>query len=141
MSRWPKVSAFADRSLGKRTGGPREGVSAAATRCLATILAADVAGYSRLIGADEEGMMDVDRRPGHEGGRDRGIPRRLPSADLPRHGGDHEVGIPLGLSIDVVVALAGRNTWLMKPSALGSSSYELRRWLCLYEQGCALIII
>src|SRR5437868_646600 len=30
----------------------------AATRRLAAILAADVAGYSRLIGADEEGTLD-----------------------------------------------------------------------------------
>ena len=29
-----------------------------ATRRLAAILAADVAGYSRLIGADEEGTLD-----------------------------------------------------------------------------------
>jgi adenylate cyclase len=29
-----------------------------ATRRLAAILAADVAGYSRLMGADEEGMLE-----------------------------------------------------------------------------------
>jgi hypothetical protein len=33
-----------------------------ATRRLAAILAADVAGYSRLIGADEGGILRVGRR-------------------------------------------------------------------------------
>ena len=28
------------------------------TRCLAAILGADVAGYSRLMGADEEGTLE-----------------------------------------------------------------------------------
>jgi TolB-like protein len=37
---------------------PRQKHSGAATRRLAAILAADVAGYSRLMGADEEGTLD-----------------------------------------------------------------------------------
>ena len=32
------------------------------TRRLAAILAADVAGYSRLMGADEEGTLDASKR-------------------------------------------------------------------------------
>jgi class 3 adenylate cyclase len=48
-----------------------------ATRRLAAILAADVAGYSRLMGSDEEGTLDSwikgdarlsGKRPGHGGG-------------------------------------------------------------------------
>ena len=34
-----------------------------ATRRLAAILAADVAGYSRLIGADEEGTLNRPKAP------------------------------------------------------------------------------
>jgi adenylate cyclase len=34
-----------------------------ATRRLAAILAADVAGYSRLIGADEDGTRQAQVRP------------------------------------------------------------------------------
>jgi len=47
--------AFVDRG-GDRSGGPRESI-AATMRRLAAILAADVAGYSRLMGADEEGTL------------------------------------------------------------------------------------
>ena len=38
-------------------------------RRLTAILAADVAGYSRLMGADEEGTYEVDTRRGLQGGR------------------------------------------------------------------------
>jgi adenylate cyclase len=48
--------AFVDRGIGDRSGGPRESI-AATMRRLAAILAADVAGYSRLMGADEEGTL------------------------------------------------------------------------------------
>src|SRR5215475_13942827 len=50
--------AFADRGIGNRSEAPRQPVAAAATRRLAAILAADVAGYSRLMGADEEGTLN-----------------------------------------------------------------------------------
>jgi adenylate cyclase len=36
------------------------------TRCLAAILAADLAGYSRLMGADEEGTLDRLKALSHE---------------------------------------------------------------------------
>jgi adenylate cyclase len=47
--------AFVERGITDHRGGSREAVAAATTRRLAAILAADVAGYSRLMGADEEG--------------------------------------------------------------------------------------
>jgi adenylate cyclase len=50
--------AFVDRGITDRRGGSREAIAAAATRRLAAILAADVAGYSRLMGADEEGTLN-----------------------------------------------------------------------------------
>jgi TolB-like protein len=50
--------AFADRGVGNRSGGSREAVKATTTRRLAAILAADVAGYSRLMGTDEEGTLN-----------------------------------------------------------------------------------
>jgi len=50
--------AFVDRGITDHRGGSREAVAAAATRRLAAILAADVAGYSRLIGADEGGTLE-----------------------------------------------------------------------------------
>jgi adenylate cyclase len=50
--------ASADRAADRRSGGSREAVAAATTRRLAAILAADVAGYSRLMGADEEGTLN-----------------------------------------------------------------------------------
>jgi TolB-like protein/class 3 adenylate cyclase/Tfp pilus assembly protein PilF len=46
-----------DRGVADRSKGPREVVGATETRRLAAILAADVAGYSRLMGADEEGTL------------------------------------------------------------------------------------
>jgi adenylate cyclase len=46
-----------DRGTADRSRGAREAVVAAETRRLAAILAADVAGYSRLMGADEEGTL------------------------------------------------------------------------------------
>src|SRR5215469_3179104 len=49
--------AFVDRGNGDRSGESREAVATTARR-LAAILAADVAGYSRLMGADEEGTLD-----------------------------------------------------------------------------------
>jgi len=49
---------FVDRGMADRSGGSREGVAATATRRLAAILAADVAGYSRLMGVDEEGTLN-----------------------------------------------------------------------------------
>jgi adenylate cyclase len=48
---------FVDRDIADRSRGSREAVVAAETRRLAAILAADVAGYSRLMGADEEGTL------------------------------------------------------------------------------------
>ncbi len=50
--------AFVDHGIGDRGGGSRDAVAATATRRLAAILAADVAGYSRLMGADEEGTLN-----------------------------------------------------------------------------------
>jgi TolB-like protein/class 3 adenylate cyclase len=50
--------AFVDRGITDHRGGSREVVAAATTRRLAAILAADVAGYSRLMGADEEGTLN-----------------------------------------------------------------------------------
>jgi adenylate cyclase len=49
---------FVDRDIGDRSGGSPDAVTATATRRLAAILAADVAGYSRLMGADEEGTLN-----------------------------------------------------------------------------------
>jgi class 3 adenylate cyclase len=53
-----QARTFADDSVGNRSGGSREAVAAAATRRLAAILAADVVGYSRLMGAEEEGTLN-----------------------------------------------------------------------------------
>jgi class 3 adenylate cyclase len=50
--------AFVDRGITDHRGGSREAVGTATTRRLAAILAADVAGYSRLMGADEEGTLN-----------------------------------------------------------------------------------
>jgi TolB-like protein/class 3 adenylate cyclase/Flp pilus assembly protein TadD len=50
--------ALVDRGVTDHWGGSREAVAATATRRLAAILAADVAGYSRLMGADEEGTLN-----------------------------------------------------------------------------------
>ena len=50
--------AFVDRGNGDRSGGSREAVATTATRRLAAILAADVAGYSRLMGTDEEDTLN-----------------------------------------------------------------------------------
>ena len=50
--------AFVDRGIADHRGGSREAVAAATTRRLAAILAADVAGYSRLMGANEEGTLN-----------------------------------------------------------------------------------
>ena len=50
--------AFVDRGITDHSEGSREAVAAATTRRLAAILAADVAGYSRLMGADEEGTLN-----------------------------------------------------------------------------------
>jgi TolB-like protein/cytochrome c-type biogenesis protein CcmH/NrfG len=50
--------ALANRGIGNRSGGSREAVTAIPTRRLAAILAADVAGYSRLMGTDEEGTLN-----------------------------------------------------------------------------------
>ena len=50
--------AFIDRGIADRSGGSRGATAATATRRLAAILAADVAGYSRLMGADEEGTLN-----------------------------------------------------------------------------------
>jgi adenylate cyclase len=49
--------AFNDRGS-DRSGGSTEAVASTGTRRLAAILAADVAGYSRLMGADEQGTFD-----------------------------------------------------------------------------------
>jgi adenylate cyclase len=48
---------FVDRGIADRSRGSRETLVAAETRRLAAILAADVAGYSRLMGADDEGTL------------------------------------------------------------------------------------
>jgi adenylate cyclase len=58
MSRVARGRVFVDRGIGDRSGGSREPVAATATRRLAAILAADVVGYSRLMGADEEGTLN-----------------------------------------------------------------------------------
>ena len=50
--------AFNDRGIVDRRGGSTEAMATTGTRRLAAILAADVAGYSRLMGADEEGTFD-----------------------------------------------------------------------------------
>jgi TolB-like protein/class 3 adenylate cyclase/Tfp pilus assembly protein PilF len=46
-----------DRRRRDRNGGSRDAVTETAARRLAAILAADVAGYSRLMGANEEGTL------------------------------------------------------------------------------------
>jgi adenylate cyclase len=52
---------FVGRSIAEPSSGER--VATAATRRLAAILAADVAGYSRLMGADEEGTLNRLKAP------------------------------------------------------------------------------
>jgi adenylate cyclase len=49
---------FVDRGIGDRSRGSADTRDVTATRRLAAILAADVAGYSRLMGADEEGTLN-----------------------------------------------------------------------------------
>ena len=46
------------RVFDEPSGGPIEELASTATRRLAAILAADVAGYSRLMGADEGGTLN-----------------------------------------------------------------------------------
>ena len=48
---------FVERGIADRGRGSREAIAAPETRRLAAILAADVAGYSRLMGEDEEGTL------------------------------------------------------------------------------------
>jgi adenylate cyclase len=48
---------FVERGIGDRSGDSRGAIAPTATRRLTAILAADVAGYSRLMGADEEGTL------------------------------------------------------------------------------------
>ena len=50
--------AFNDRGIVDRSGGSTEAMASTGTRRLAAILAADVAGYSRLMGVDEQGTFD-----------------------------------------------------------------------------------
>ena len=50
--------AFVDRSAGDKNGSSTETRNVSANRRLAAILAADVTGYSRLMGADEEGTLN-----------------------------------------------------------------------------------
>jgi adenylate cyclase len=50
--------AFADRDVDDRSDRSQDRSGVTATRRLAAILAGDVAGYSRLMGADEEGTLD-----------------------------------------------------------------------------------
>jgi adenylate cyclase len=50
--------AFVDRGIRDRSEGSRGATAATATRRLAAILAADVAGYSRLMGSEEEGTLN-----------------------------------------------------------------------------------
>jgi class 3 adenylate cyclase len=50
--------AFVDRGISDRSDGLPDAVTATATRRLVAILAADVAGYSRLMGVDEEGTLE-----------------------------------------------------------------------------------
>jgi adenylate cyclase len=48
---------FVDRGIADRSRGSSQAVAATESRRLAAILAADIAGYSRLMGADEEGTL------------------------------------------------------------------------------------
>ena len=48
---------LADRTSGERSTAPGHSGTGTPTRHLAAILAADVAGYSRLMGVDEEGTL------------------------------------------------------------------------------------
>ncbi len=57
LTGWPTGRMFVDRGIADRSRGSREAVAATEPRRLAAILAADVAGYSRLMGADEEGTL------------------------------------------------------------------------------------
>ncbi len=50
--------AFADRDVDDRSNRSRDRSGVTATRRLAAILAGDVVGYSRLMGADEEGTLN-----------------------------------------------------------------------------------
>ena len=50
--------AFVQGGIGDRSGRLRETVAATAVRRLAAILTSDVTGYSRLMGADEEGTLN-----------------------------------------------------------------------------------
>jgi hypothetical protein len=50
--------AFVHGGIGDQSGGSREAVTTTTTRRLAAIFAADVAGYSRLMGSDEEGTLN-----------------------------------------------------------------------------------
>ena len=49
---------FVDRGIGDRSARSPDVQIVTATRRLAAILATDVAGYSRLMGADEEGTLN-----------------------------------------------------------------------------------
>jgi hypothetical protein len=58
LTRVAQGQAFADHDIGNRSGRSRNPSDVTATRRLAAVLAADVAGYSRLMGADEEGTLN-----------------------------------------------------------------------------------
>ena len=49
---------FVDRGIGDRSRGSPDAANLTVSRRLAAIFAADVAGYSRLMGADEEGTLE-----------------------------------------------------------------------------------
>jgi class 3 adenylate cyclase len=58
MNRLTRGLGLTDGRAGDRSGGPPDAVATPARRRLAAILAVDVVGYSRLMGADEEGTLN-----------------------------------------------------------------------------------
>jgi class 3 adenylate cyclase len=123
-----------------------------ATRRLAAILAADVAGYSRLMGADEEGTHErlkahrrelVDPKIGEHSGRivkttGDGMLAEFPSvvdavrcAELQRAMIDREAGVPKPRPASTLeIARAGRR----RPNGSGAGPPGGR---LLYGLGCA----
>src|SRR3954467_3737731 len=72
-----RTRLLADRTSGEQSTAPGHSGIGTSTRHLAAILAADVAGYSRLMGVDEEGTL----------GRLKAHRRQLVDAKIQEHHG------------------------------------------------------
>ena len=117
--------AFVQGGIGDRSGRLRETVAATAVRRLAAILTSDVTGYSRLMGADEEGTLNrlkahhrelVDPKIREHLGR---IVKTTGDGMLVEFG---SVVDAVRCAVEVQRAMVDRNAASPRKSALGSAS-------------------